>query len=166
MPTGPETVLPHRPPFLLLDEIVEESESHVLARTILRPDDELWSRVYAGHYPGNPITPGVLLCEMLFQAAAVLACRLARRLGLSGTPVATRIQEAKFRTPVRPGDRVDIRAELAERLANAFFMRGSVKKNGRLAAEARFAVALAKTAAAADNLDRFSPSPPKAAENA
>ncbi|MDR3077146.1 MAG: beta-hydroxyacyl-ACP dehydratase [Planctomycetota bacterium] len=143
MPLDLKASLPHREPFLLLDEITELTDSSVKARVTLRPDDDLWSRVYAGHYPGRPLTPGALLCEMIFQAAAALAGRLAAELGLSGTPMVTRIREAKFRLPVLPGDSLAIQAELEERLANAFFMRGGVRKDGRLAAEARFAVALA-----------------------
>ncbi|MDR1536356.1 MAG: beta-hydroxyacyl-ACP dehydratase [Planctomycetota bacterium] len=145
MPGDPRSAIPHRPPFLLLDEIVEESDHFVLARAVPRPEDELWSRIYAGHYPGNPITPGALLCEMLFQAAAIMTGRLAVELGLSGVPMVTRIQEAKFKSAVFPGDELLVQAELVERLANAFFMKGRVQKNGRTAMEAKFSVALANS---------------------
>jgi 3-hydroxyacyl-[acyl-carrier-protein] dehydratase len=138
----PLEAIPHKPPFLLLDRILAETDREVLARTVLRRDDELWSRVYAGHYPGNPLTPGVLLCEMMFQAAAVLARRLAPARGLSGAPMLTRIQDVKFRGAVLPGDAIDIRVELTEQLANAFFLRGRVAKDGKTAVEGRFSVAL------------------------
>lgn len=152
MPVRPEQAIPHRPPFLLLDEIREISPGAIVAATVLRPDDELWSRVYAGHYPGSPITPGVLLLEMMLQAAAAL---LGETVGAAaeeekgkgaetkarGMPVATRIQDAKFRRMVFPGDALEIRAELVERLGSAFFMKGRVTKGGKAAAEARFAVA-------------------------
>ena len=135
--------IPHREPFLLLDEVLAIGEGEIRARTTLRPDDELWSRVYAGHYPGSPITPGVLLCEMMFQAAAVLVHGLAAGDGSAGMPVVTRIQGAKFKNMVFPGDILEIRASLTEKLANAFFMKGSVRKDGKTAVEAQFAVALA-----------------------
>ena len=102
----------------------------------------MWSRVYAGHYPGNPLTPGVLLCEMMFQAAAVLAGRLAPGRGLSGAPMLARVQDVKFRDAVLTDDTVEIRVELTEQVANAFFLRGRVAKDGKTAVEGRFTVAL------------------------
>lgn len=137
--------IPHRPPFLLLDEVVELSSEALTAAATLRPDDELWSRIYAGHYPGNPITPGVLLLEMLFQAAAALLSGTGAG-GENAMPVVTRIQDAKFRRMVLPGDSLLVRVELSERISNAFFMKGKVEKNGKTAAEARFAVAWAAVA--------------------
>lgn len=138
--------IPHRPPFLLVDSILEKTADSIRVAYRIRPDDELWSRIYAGHYPGGAITPGVLLCEMIFQAAAVLAADLARGANLDGVPMVTRITGAKFKAPVYPGDALEIRAELRERVANAFFMRGSVLKDGKKAVEAEFAVALARPA--------------------
>jgi len=60
--------IPHRPPFLLVDEIVERSEQRIVCRKTFRGDEYF----YAGHYPGYPITPGVLLCEAAMQAGAIL----------------------------------------------------------------------------------------------
>lgn len=142
MRLDPREFIPHREPFLLLDEITELTDSRVIARARPRLDDELWSRVYAGHYPGRPLTPGVLLCEMIFQAAAALAGRLAAEPAVSGTPMVARVRDAKFRLPVFPGEDLEVRVDLEERLANAFFMRGEARKAGKLAAETRFAVAL------------------------
>lgn len=138
-----EAALPHRKPFLLLDEILEVGPATVRAEYTLRSDDELWSRVFAGHYPGQPITPGVLLCEMMFQASAVMVHEMAKAEPIAGIPMVTRIQNVKFKSPVLPGDRVEIRAQLAEKVANAFFMKGSVHRNGKTVVQAEFAVALA-----------------------
>lgn len=135
--------IPHRAPFLLLDEVIEATPEMVRAAYTPRPDDELWSRIYAGHYPDHPITPGVLLCEMMFQAAAVMVHEIASAEALAGVPMVTRIQSVKFKTPVYPGDRLEIRARLAEKIANAFFMKGSVLKDGKTAVQAEFAVAIA-----------------------
>ena len=60
--------IPHREPFLLLDEIVERDERRIVCRKTFRGDEYF----YAGHYPGFPLTPGVLLCEAAMQAGAVL----------------------------------------------------------------------------------------------
>lgn len=136
--------IPHREPFLLLDEIIEISAESVRAAYTLRGDDPLWALVYQGHYPGNPLTPGVLLCEMVFQAAAVMVRELAAGEELPGVPMVTRIQNVKFRNVVPPGSRVEIRASLAERLSNAFFMKGGVWLDGKAAMQAEFAVAMAE----------------------
>ncbi len=139
--------IPHRPPFLLLDEILELSGDSIRAAYTPRPDAPLWRDVYAGHYPQDPITPGVLLCEMVLQAAAVLAYETAKQENLAGVPVVTRLQNVKFKKMLRPGTKAEIRAQLQERLANAFFMKGEVRSDAGLLAQLEFAVA-------------FAPSPP------
>jgi 3-hydroxyacyl-[acyl-carrier-protein] dehydratase len=138
-----QAAIPHRPPFLLVDRVEEVTADSIRAFATLRADDELWSRVYAGHYPGNPITPGVLLCEMMFQAAACLVHEIGKTEPLSGVPVVTRIQNVKFKKIVPPGTEVEIRATLKERMANAFFMNGSILVAGKPALHGEFAVALA-----------------------
>ncbi len=137
-----EKAIPHRPPFLLLDEVVEQEENRILCRYTPRAEDELFGRVYAGHYPGAPITPGVLLCEMIFQAAAVLMS--AKAAGKTGVPVLVKIGSAKFKRPIRPGETVEIEAKLDETVANAYYMSGSVKAGGQLAVRVEFACALAE----------------------
>lgn len=139
-----QAAIPHRAPFLLLDEVTAISADAVQAFYTLRPDDDLWSRIYSGHYPGNPITPGVLLCEMMFQAAACMVHELGKGEALPGVPVVTRIQGVKFKKIVPPGSKVEIRASLQERVANAFFMKGSVLLEGKAAVQAEFAVAMAE----------------------
>lgn len=141
-----QNAIPHRAPFLLIDRVGEVTADSLRAFYTVRGDDELWSRIYSGHYPGNPITPGVLLCEMMFQAAACLVHEIGKAepdLLRGGVPVVTRIQNVKFRKIVPPGTEVEIRVSLRERLANAFFMNGSVLAGGRPAAQGEFAVALA-----------------------
>ncbi len=135
--------IPHRPPFLLLDEVTSITDDSISALYTPKADDELWSRVYAGHYPGSPITPGVLLCEMLFQASAVLLHELHKDAPPGGVPVVTRMQSVKFKNIVRPGERLLLSAALVERMANAFFMKGSIRGGGRTILQAEFAVALA-----------------------
>lgn len=137
-----ENAIPHRPPFLLVDRILETTEESIRCETDLNPEHELWRSVYAGHYPGQPITPGVLLCEMVFQAAAVLMSQKLADDGEGKMPVLTRISSAKFREMVLPGDTVEVSASLTEQVANACYMSGTVKKNGKLAVRVEFAVAL------------------------
>ena len=67
-----EAAIPHRAPFLLIDEIVSQSENEIHCRKTFT-GEEFW---YAGHYPAFPLTPGVLLCEAAMQAGAVLLLSL------------------------------------------------------------------------------------------
>ncbi len=136
-----EHAIPHRPPFLLLDRIVSMDDDHIVAEVSPRSDDELFSRVYAGHYPGNPITPGVLLCEMVFQAAAVL---LSQRIdgNAEGVPVITRIRDARFKQMIEPDDQLEIEASIEEQVSNAFYMKGAIKSDGKVAVRVEFTCAL------------------------
>ncbi len=138
----PEDFIPHRAPFLLLKEIVSIDDESIVASACPDPNDELYARVYAGHYPGNPITPGVLLCEMVFQAGAAL---LSHRLGpeaQQGTPVLVRIRDARFKHPVQPGDELEIMACMEDQVSNAFYLKGTVMCGGKLIARVAFTCAL------------------------
>ncbi len=129
--------IPHRPPMLLLDEIVERHESRIVCRKRFTGDEYF----FAGHYPGYPLVPGVILCEAAMQAGAVL---LAEQLaGRAGVPVATRLNEVKFKQMVRPGDTIDLDVTLVERLAEAFFLKAQVRTAGKLAASFEFACMIA-----------------------
>src|SRR5712672_521318 len=110
-PLTPAAVLaavPHRPPFRFIDEIVELDQDHIVAAYRFAPDADF----YRGHFPGNPITPGVLLLEAMAQAGVVAhgIFLLGRR---DAAPVAflTLFTEAtvEFTGIVRPGERVVIR---------------------------------------------------------
>lgn len=136
-----EQAIPHRASFLLIDRIVSIDEDKIMAETSPRSDDKLFSLVFAGHYPGNPITPGALLCEMVFQAGAVL---LSHRMGgeASGTPVVVKIGNARFKRMVRPDEKLQIEAEFIEQLSNVFYMKGTVRCEGELAMRVEFTCAL------------------------
>jgi 3-hydroxyacyl-[acyl-carrier-protein] dehydratase len=133
-----KAAIPHREPFLLLDEIVEQSADRIVCRRKFR-GDEFW---YQGHYPDYPITPGVLLCEAAMQAGAVLLAAHATDRP-DRVPVATRANNVQFRQMVLPGDTIDIEVELVERLSDAFFMKARVTTGGKLALRFEFACTLA-----------------------
>jgi 3-hydroxyacyl-[acyl-carrier-protein] dehydratase len=134
-----KAAIPHREPFLLLDEIVAQEENRIVCRKTFS-GDEFW---YAGHYPHFPITPGVLLCEAAMQAGAVL---LAKKIDPSGdwVPVATRANNVQFKKMVRPGDTVLIEAELIEKLSSAFFMNAKITVDGKVAVRFDFACTLTR----------------------
>ena len=133
-------LIPHRDPFLWLDEAELVSETRLTARKHISPDLD----VFRGHYPGQPVFPGVLLCEAAMQAGAVLiATRGITEAAAQRVPVATRINNVKFRQMVRPGDVLEIEVELTERLTDAFFLTGKIRVRGKLAAQLEFACTLA-----------------------
>lgn len=136
--------IPHRPPFLWLDRIIELQETSIRAEKRIPEDLPL----FQGHYPDYPLMPGVLLCEAVFQAGALLIGETLRQHSEAHTntktkklPVLTRILGAKFKREVRPGDLIEISAELIEQMGPAWLMRGKVKVGGKVAVQVEFACA-------------------------
>jgi 3-hydroxyacyl-[acyl-carrier-protein] dehydratase len=134
-------LIPHRPPFLFVDEIVTTADDRLTARRVWRAEEAF----YRGHYPGAPITPGVLLCEAVFQTGALFLALQARAAGAApgaGVPLLAKIAEVRFRQPVYPGDTVLIEARRREALGGFTLMAGTVKKaDGTRVLTVDFAVA-------------------------
>jgi 3-hydroxyacyl-[acyl-carrier-protein] dehydratase len=98
-----EAIIPHREPFLLLDEVVEiEPGKRVVARKRVREDE--W--FLAGHFPGNPIMPGVLMVEALAQAGAVAV--LSEEENRGKLVLFAGIDDVRFKRIVRPGDELEL----------------------------------------------------------
>jgi 3-hydroxyacyl-[acyl-carrier-protein] dehydratase len=100
---------------------------------------------FEGHYPGNPIMPGVLLCEACFQAGAIYLGKQIEKEGRAladVTPVLSRISDARFKQMVKPGDDVVIEVTMKETVSKFFFMKGKVLKNGKPALTIEFALAM------------------------
>ncbi len=135
-------LIPHRDPFLWIDEIIEELSDGLVARKLISPDLD----VFRGHYPGQPVLPGVLLCEAAMQAGAVLIARQ-REVAASNlkVPVATRINNVKFRRMVRPGDVLEIEVHLTDRISDAYFLTAKIKVAGKLVAQLEFACTLTES---------------------
>lgn len=131
--------IPHRDPFLWLDEVVELTETSIHARKQL----PVSLPVFQGHYPDFPVLPGVLQCEAAFQAGAVLIAQ-GVPTGSDEVPVVTRLNNVQFRKLVRPGDTLDIEVQLTERVSNAFFMTGKISVNGKVTVRLEFACSAAK----------------------
>jgi 3-hydroxyacyl-[acyl-carrier-protein] dehydratase len=133
-------LIPHRPPFLFVDKIVSETADSLVASRTFRADEEF----YSGHYPGAPITPGVLLCEAVFQAGALYMARQAQASGAKvgeGVPLLAKISEVRFRNPVYPGETVTIEVKKKESLGGFTMMSGSVKSGDKRVLTVDFAVA-------------------------
>jgi 3-hydroxyacyl-[acyl-carrier-protein] dehydratase len=129
--------IPHRPPMLLLDDVVEWEPEQIVCKKTFQADE--W--FFQGHYPEFPLVPGVLLCEAAMQAGAVL---LSKHSKGEGVPVAGRLNDVKFKRMVRPGDTILIETQLDDRMGEAFFLSAKVTCDGKLAATLSFAVTLAK----------------------
>lgn len=133
-----QQLIPHRDPFLWLDEVVELTEARIHARKTLSSD----LPVFTGHYPSFPVFPGVLQLEAAMQAGAVLIAKTST-MEPGKVPVATRINDVRFRRMVRPGETLDIEVELTERMSNAFFLTAKVSVDGQVSVRFEFACAAA-----------------------
>ncbi len=133
-----QDAIPHRPPFLFIDDVTELTDGKIVARITLPHDLD----VFRGHYPHFPIFPGVLTCEAVFQAGAIL---LSRRVTdpTAGVPALTRIRDARFKRMVRPGETLTLTAEIEEVLSNAYYMKGSATVDGATAVKVLFTCAMA-----------------------
>ena len=131
--------IPHRPPFLFVDQVVEITDKKIKAVRKMDPEEAF----FKGHYPGYPVMPGVLVCEAIFQTGAILLSRIMTDVG-EGVPVLGRINNAKFRQMVKPGDTLELEAELVERMGTAYFLKGRASVRGKTAVTVEYAVTLAK----------------------
>lgn len=126
------SLIPHRPPFLWVDRIIDYKPGVIVTEKIIPENLD----VFKGHYPGNPIMPGVLLCEAIFQTGALLMAKIQETTSHSaqpGVPVLTRIGGAKFKRSVFPGDTIEIEVELAETLSSVCFFKGKLRVREKIA---------------------------------
>lgn len=132
------SAIPHRPPMLLVDEIVVQDENRIVCQKTFRADEFF----FQGHYPRQPIVPGVILCESGMQAGAILLSQFVE--DGAGVPVATRLNDVKFKRIVRPGETIRMEVKLDERMADAFFLTAKITCDGKLATRFQFACTLAQ----------------------
>jgi len=131
-------LIPHRPPFLFVDEIVTQSGDALTAQRTWRAEEDF----YKGHYPGAPITPGVLLCESVFQAGALLlASKFAGEGKPDGVPLLAKVENVRFRSPVYPGDKTTIEVKIKEIAGGFYLMSGHIKNGDKRVLNVDFAVA-------------------------
>lgn len=130
-----EKILPHRPPMLLLDESeVVDGEAH--GRLAIHGDEFFLQ----GHFPNNPIVPGVIQCEMLAQNCCVLIA--GKMEGTGKTPLYTGLDKVRFKSSIRPGDTIDLVCRLTRERAPFYFAEGEASVNGRLCCKASMSFAL------------------------
>ena len=127
----PEDVIPHRAPFLLLTDVDEVTPGvSARGRWRLTGDEAFW----AGHFPGRPTLPGVLMVESIAQLGAVALLSDPTRAGK--LPLFGGIDKARFRAQVGPGDTLDLEVTLGSMSARGGKGAGTAKINGKLACSA------------------------------
>lgn len=133
-----KNILPHREPMLLLDEATISSDDCALGKYTVRGDEFFLQ----GHYPGNPVVPGVIQCEILAQTCGVLMGSMEALQG--STPYFTSLDKVKFRRPVVPGETIETNCRITRSKGVFFFAEGEGRVNGELAVSCQFSFALVK----------------------
>mgnify|MGYP002561097514 FL=1 len=129
-------ILPHRDDMLLIDEAeIVDGKAHAKRKIT---GEEFFLR---GHFPGNPVVPGVILCEILAQSTCVL---LADTMDDSVTPYFSGLNNVKFKHPVKPGDTVETECEITRAKGVFYFASGKGFVDGKLCVSADFSFALVK----------------------
>ena len=99
-------VIPHRDPMLLVDEVVDmEPEKKITTKFFVDPERE----IFKGHFPGDPVLPGVYTVEIMAQTSDILILSTERYAGK--VPLFIGINNVKFKSPIRPGDTLEIHSE-------------------------------------------------------
>jgi 3-hydroxyacyl-[acyl-carrier-protein] dehydratase len=139
-----EALLPHRPPFLLVDAVLElDAGVRCVAERTLR-DDDFW---FAGHFPGNPVMPGVLIVEALAQTATIAAGSAGGIEGKVG--LFAGIDKVRFKRIVKPGDTLRLEAEITSVHGPVGKARATATVEGQLACRAELMFAVVDAAAVA-----------------
>ena len=128
-----QELLPHRYPFLLVDRIVEIDPG---TKAVGIKNVTINEEFFQGHFPGQPIMPGVLMIEALAQVAGILAFKSGAPLGK--TVFFMSIEKAKFRRPVVPGDQLRLEVSVLQHRGNVWKFAGSARVEEKVAAEAEF----------------------------
>lgn len=132
----PKRFIPHRFPFLLVDRIVEEGQRKLVGIKNVSANEAF----FAGHFPGQPVMPGVLILESMTQAAGILVSKVAQSPGK--VPTLVRSDRMRFRRPVVPGDQLILEVELVEWDGTIGKVKGTAKVGDLVAASGDLSLTL------------------------
>ena len=129
-----EQILPHRKPMLLVDEAYLNEDGSATGYYTVNGDEFFLQ----GHFPGNPVVPGVILCEMMAQTCAVMLSSEAQ----GATPYFTSLNNVKFKNMVKPGDKIEFKCAINKTKKPFYFASGEGYVNGKLCVKGDFSFAL------------------------
>ena len=132
------SLIPHRPPFLWVDKITSLSDTVIETEKSIGKDLD----VFNGHYPGNPLLPGVLICEAIFQSGALLLAESFSGKDNDKIPVLTKITDTRFKRRVLPGETILIEVTLVDSVSSVCILKGKAKVGSELAVKTEFCCAL------------------------
>ena len=131
--------MPQREPFLFVDRVIVVTDNSIKTEKQVKADEPF----FAGHFPGRPIMPGVLICEAVFQSSSIL---MSKRAGTPSDderiPLITRISNVKLKRVVLPGDLMEVEVKLKEVVGQAAYMAGKVKVGEKTVLTIEFAAML------------------------
>jgi len=130
-------LLPHRFPFQFVDRVLEFEDGH---RILGVKNVSINEPYFRGHFPEQPLMPGVLICEALAQAGALLAHRSTDGVAAGRVVVLTGLDHVRFRRPVLPGDQLQLEVALLKRHRPLWRLRGIARVDGHIAAEAELSL--------------------------
>jgi len=131
-----QKILPHRFPFLLIDKVTDLVSGETLTGY---KNVTIGEHIFQGHFPGHPIYPGVMILEGMAQAGGILAFK---SMDATEEEIANKvvyfmsIDKAKFRSPVRPGDRLEYRISVIKNKGAIWVLKGEAYVDGKLVSEA------------------------------
>ena len=131
-----QEIIPHRFPFLLVDRVTEVTSGESL---IGYKNVSIGEQVFQGHFPGHPIYPGVMILEGLAQAGGILAFKsmdMTKEQAAEKVVYFMSIDNAKFRAPVRPGDRLEYRVTVIKNKGAIWILDGKAYVDEKIVAQA------------------------------